>query len=98
MRKLIGNGRPDLFKADPGISDDEITLDYVIESMVIYGTPSQVAEQVLELRDMVGEFETLVYAGHDWADADLSRNSMSLMALEVMPKINAALGVDHAVS
>ena len=98
MRKLIGNGRPDLFKADPGISDEEITLDYVVDSMVIYGTPSQVAEQVLELREMVGEFETLVYAGHDWANVDLSKNSMSLMASEVMPKINAALGVDEAIS
>ena len=30
----------------------------------------------------------LLYAGHDWADVDLAKNSMKLMAEKVMPKIN----------
>lgn len=91
MRKLIGNGRPELFKADPTMADAEVTLDYVLESLVIYGTPASVSTQILELRNELGPFETLVYAGHDWVDAALARRSMTLMAEEVMPTVNAAL-------
>jgi len=40
----------------------------------------------------VGPFGTLMYTGHDWADIPLARRSMELMATEVMPKVNAALG------
>ena len=91
MRKLIGNGRPDLFKADKDMPDDDVTLDYVMDSLIIHGTPAQVAEQILALRKQVGAFETLVYAGHDWADVELSKHSMRLMANEVMPIVNREL-------
>ena len=92
MRKLIGNGRADLFKHDQSMADEEVTLEYVMESLVIYGTPASVTEQILELRETVGDFGTLVYAGHDWVDPALARRSMELMATEVMPAVNAALG------
>ena len=92
MRKLIGNGRPELFKTDRSQPDTAITLDFVLDSLVLCGTSEEVAAQVLELRERVGHFETLVYAGHDWADPVLARRSMVLMAEEVMPRVNAALG------
>jgi hypothetical protein len=34
----------------------------------------------------------LVYAGMDWADPALAKRSMQLMAEEVMPRVNAAIG------
>jgi hypothetical protein len=34
---------------------------------------------------------TLYYAGIDWADPQLGRRSMKLMAEEVMPRVNAAI-------
>jgi hypothetical protein len=37
----------------------------------------------------VGDFGTLLYAGHDWADVGLARRSMELMAEKVMPAVNA---------
>jgi alkanesulfonate monooxygenase SsuD/methylene tetrahydromethanopterin reductase-like flavin-dependent oxidoreductase (luciferase family) len=92
MRKLIGNGRPELFKTSREQADSEITLDFVLDSLVLCGTPESVTDQVLALRETVGDFGTLVYAGHDWADPALARTSMRLMAEEVMPRINAALG------
>ena len=92
MRKLIGNGRPELFKTDRNQPDADITLDYVLESLVLCGTPQEVADQILALRAEVGNFGTVVYAGHDWADPVLARRSMVLMAEEVMPHVNAALG------
>ncbi len=92
MRKLIGNGRPELFKTSRDQADASVTLDFVLDSLVICGTPQRVAEQILALREQVGHFGTLVYAGHDWADRALAERSMRLMAEEVMPRVNAALG------
>jgi alkanesulfonate monooxygenase SsuD/methylene tetrahydromethanopterin reductase-like flavin-dependent oxidoreductase (luciferase family) len=91
MTKLIGNGRPDLFKADREMPDSAITLDYVLDSLVICGTVDSVVEQLLAFRERIGDFGTLLYAGHDWADPVLARRSMELMATEVMPRVNAAL-------
>lgn len=92
MRKLIGNGRPDLFKSHAAMADGDVTHDFVMNSLVICGTPAQVTQRIVDLRGEVGEFGTLVYAGHDWADVALSRRSMELMAREVMPAVNRALG------
>lgn len=94
MRKLIGNGRPDLFKTRCDMPDSDITHRFVMDSMIIHGTPTQVVEQVMALREEVGPFGTLVYAGHDWADVALSRRSMELMANKVMPAVNDAIGED----
>lgn len=92
MRKLIGNGRPDLFKDRREMADADVTHEFVMKSLVVCGTPEQVTRQILDLRTRVGHFGTLVYAGHDWADVGLSRRSMELMAREVMPAVNRALG------
>ena len=69
-----------------------MTLDYALDNCVIAGTPDEVADQILALREAAGPFGTLVYAGKDWADPQLSRRSMELMAEEVMPAVNAAIG------
>ncbi|SRR5665213_197764 len=91
MTKLIKNGRPELFKADPALPDEAITLDYVLDSLVICGTVDAVVEQLLGFRATIGDFGTLLYAGHDWVDPGLARRSMELMATEVMPRVNAAI-------
>jgi alkanesulfonate monooxygenase SsuD/methylene tetrahydromethanopterin reductase-like flavin-dependent oxidoreductase (luciferase family) len=96
MTKLIGNGRPELFKGTKDMPDSDITLDYVMDSLVIAGTPASVADQLLAFRERVGDFGTLIYAGHDWADKKLGRRSMELMATEVMPRINRAIGAAAA--
>lgn len=91
MKKLIGNGRPELFKHDRAMPDEAITLDYVLDSLVICGTVNSVVDQLLAFRETVGDFGTLLYAGHDWVDPALGRRSMELMATEVMPRINDAI-------
>ena len=88
MKKLIGNGRPDLFKHDRDMADSDVTLDYVLDSLVICGTVDSVVEQIEAFKEVTGEFGTLVYAAHDWVDPELSKRSMELMANEVMPKLN----------
>ena len=59
---------------------------------MIWGTPDKVADEILKLREEVGDFGTLYYAGHDWQDKQLAQRSMVLLAEKVMPKVNAALG------
>ncbi|MGH6953687.1 MAG: LLM class flavin-dependent oxidoreductase, partial [Alphaproteobacteria bacterium] len=80
------------FKADPNMPDEAMTLDYVVDSLVIAGTVESVVDQILALRESVGHFGTLVYAGHDWIDPTLARRSMILMAEKVMPAVNRAIG------
>ena len=96
VTKLKKNGRSNLFKDDPDMSDDDVTLDYVLDRLVIWGTPDKVADEILAFREEVGPFGSLVYAGHDWADVALARRSKILMAEQVLPRVNAAIGAAKA--
>ncbi len=90
--KLTSNGRVDLFKTSRDQPDHEVTENNVFNTLVIYGTPSQVAEKLLAFREDVGDFGTLLYAGKDWVDPELGKRSMTLMAEKVMPEINRTIG------
>ncbi len=92
LTKLVKNGRANLFKEDQSMPDEAVTLDYVLDRLVIHGTPDKVADEILAFRESVGPFGTLLYAGHDWKDEALARQSMRLMAEKVMPAVNAAVG------
>lgn len=89
--KLKKNGRINLFKTYRDQPDDEVTLDFVCEKLIIWGTPDKVADDILALREEVGDFGTLLYAGKDWKDYELGRRSMILSAEKVLPLVNAAL-------
>jgi alkanesulfonate monooxygenase SsuD/methylene tetrahydromethanopterin reductase-like flavin-dependent oxidoreductase (luciferase family) len=91
MTKRRARGMLDTFKHDLAMPDSECTLPYVLDNLVIRGTPEQVAEQILQLRQTIGPFGTLLYVGHDWHDPALARRSMELMTTEVMPRVNRAL-------
>ena len=71
--------------------DAAVTLDYVIDKLVIWGSPQKVADELLAFREEIGDFGTLLYAGKDWLDRDLGRRSMVLMAEKVMPAVNTAI-------
>ncbi|MEI8055896.1 MAG: LLM class flavin-dependent oxidoreductase [Actinomycetes bacterium] len=96
LKKMRKIGRLELFKTHRDQPDDEITLDYVLDKLVLTGTADSVAEQVLSFRDEIGDFGELIYAGLDWVDEDLARRSMELMATEVMPKVNAVINEELA--
>lgn len=87
--KLVSNGRANLFKRDPNAPDSSVTVDSVLSDLVIWGTPDKVADELAAFQDEVGEFGTLLYAGHDWADKPLAIRSLELMAEKVMPAVNA---------
>ena len=95
LTKMKRAGRAELFKEDRGQSDDSVTLDAICDRLIIHGTPDEVADKLLAFRDEVGDFGTLLYAGHDWADREIARRSKVLMAERVMPLVNAALGAER---
>jgi len=87
--KLRKGGRIELFKDSRDMPDEAVTLDFICDRLVIWGSPNKVAEEILQFRDDVGAFGTLLYAGKDWLDYELGRRSMVLMAERVLPKVNA---------
>jgi alkanesulfonate monooxygenase SsuD/methylene tetrahydromethanopterin reductase-like flavin-dependent oxidoreductase (luciferase family) len=94
--KLEYAGRLNLFKEYESQPDEMLTLDYVMERLVIRGTVNKVVDQILALREVAGPFGELVYAGMDWVDPQLAKRSMQLMAEEVIPRVNAAIGESEA--
>lgn len=90
--KLIKAGRSDLIKRDRSAPDSSIDIEDVMDQLVFHGTPDKVAEQILAFREETGDFGVLTYAGHDWVDRNLARRSMVLMAEQVLPKVNEAIG------
>lgn len=91
LTKLIKHGRINLFKEYRDQPDEEVTLDAVCDRLIIWGTPDKVADDLMAFREETGDFGTLLYAGKDWADPDLARRSMVLLAETVKPKVNDAI-------
>ena len=89
--KLQRSGRLPAFKERPEQPDDEITLDFLVDRLVIRGSVQKVVDEILRLNEEVGGFGELVYAGMDHVDPLLARRSMELMATEVMPRVNAGV-------
>ncbi len=92
LTKLKVAGRAEAFKTARDQPDSAITPDGVMDKLVIWGSPKKVAEELLAFRDEIGDFGTLLYAGKDWLDRDLGRRSMVLLAEQVLPALNTAIG------
>ena len=91
--KLRGNmmraKRHVIFKRHESEDDSAVTLERLLDELVLWGTPAKVADEILALRETAGPFGEIVYAGMDWVDPRLARRSMELMATQVMPRINS---------
>lgn len=92
--KLKKHGRINLFKEHKDQPDDEVTLEHVCERLIIWGTPDKVTDDILAFREETSDFGTLLYAGKDWADPDLARRSMVLLAEKVKPAVNTAIAAE----
>jgi alkanesulfonate monooxygenase SsuD/methylene tetrahydromethanopterin reductase-like flavin-dependent oxidoreductase (luciferase family) len=78
-------------KGRPDMSDEEVTIDYCVDEMVIVGSPETVTRKLLEVTDKIGTFGTLLTAFHEWDDAALWKNSMELVAKKVVPALTSKL-------
>ncbi len=90
--KLKKGKRHGVFKPEQNFPDEDLSLDYIVENLVIAGDVNSVVDQILAFREITGDFGTLLYAGKDWEDKKLGKRSMELMAEKVMPAVNAAIG------
>src|ERR1700730_14939711 len=87
----LKKGRLERFTTRRDQPDSEVTLDGICNDLIIHGSPSKVADEILKFREQVGDFGTLLYAGKDWRDPKLAKRSMTLLAEKVLPKVNAAI-------
>jgi alkanesulfonate monooxygenase SsuD/methylene tetrahydromethanopterin reductase-like flavin-dependent oxidoreductase (luciferase family) len=94
--KLARGKKLGAFKRDAAMTDEQVTLDYIMDNVVIAGSPSKVADAIIALHEDTGGFGTLLYCGKNWTDAALGRRSMELMAEKVMPQVNRAIGSARA--
>ena len=81
-----------MWKRDEQQADSDCTLDYFMDDVIIAGDPEHVTRQLLELREQIGPFGTLVLTAHDWDDRDRWTHSLELFAREVVPAFNKAIG------
>jgi alkanesulfonate monooxygenase SsuD/methylene tetrahydromethanopterin reductase-like flavin-dependent oxidoreductase (luciferase family) len=87
---LRGLGRLVALKPDPAMADDEVTVEKIIQSRVIYGSAKSALDQLVALRDCAGPFGSLLATGVDWSGPNdaWERQSMRLLAEEVMPRFS----------
>ena len=79
------------FVVNPGDDPEALEYHHMRDNFVIHGSPATVAEKIMAFRDEVGPFGTILYAAHDWTDKARMKNSMRLMAEEVMPALNRSV-------
>ena len=91
FRKLKRSNRHGVFKHFRDETDENVTLDRILDDTVIAGSVDKVVDEILAFREATGDFGEIVYAGVDFADAALAKRSIELMATEVMPRVNAAI-------
>ena len=94
MRAKMKRGkRLYVFKSHKEQPDEEITHDYVMEHCVIHGGVSKVVDQILALREEIGDFGELVYAGMDWAEPALNKRFDAIDGRGGhAARVNAAIG------
>ena len=90
LQKLKKSNRLDVFKKNPDDIKEKINIDNLIDDLVIRGSVEEVSEKILELKENVGNFDTITYVGIDWQKPALAKKSMELMATKVMPILNKA--------
>jgi alkanesulfonate monooxygenase SsuD/methylene tetrahydromethanopterin reductase-like flavin-dependent oxidoreductase (luciferase family) len=89
MREVLSKvGLLSVLKSDPDMPDEKATVEAITEGCVIYGSPKTMLDRLVAFRETAGPFGTLLMTGLDWSgpNAAWERESMRLLAQEVMPK------------
>jgi alkanesulfonate monooxygenase SsuD/methylene tetrahydromethanopterin reductase-like flavin-dependent oxidoreductase (luciferase family) len=84
------------FKHDDAVPDDAVDLDYFIDHLFMVGSVETVTEKILAADEALGGFGTLVMTKYDFGSTPGPyRDSLALLANEVMPAVNRRLGAAH---
>jgi alkanesulfonate monooxygenase SsuD/methylene tetrahydromethanopterin reductase-like flavin-dependent oxidoreductase (luciferase family) len=77
-----------LFKSDPTMPDEDITIDWLMDNIWLVGSPDDVARRIRELHAQVGGFGTVLQLIYDWGEGEeCNRRNMGLLAKEVIPQL-----------
>jgi alkanesulfonate monooxygenase SsuD/methylene tetrahydromethanopterin reductase-like flavin-dependent oxidoreductase (luciferase family) len=81
-------GQLSIMKPRPEMSDEDATVEAIIDGCTLYGSPKTMLDKLVAFRDEVGPFGTLLMTGVDWLGPNEAweRQSMQLMAEAVMPQ------------
>jgi len=81
-----------VMKSDPKAPDDSISVEQLIDSMVVYGSPRTVLDKLVAFRERTGPFGGLLMTMIDGGGINRAREweSMTRLATEVMPKLREA--------
>lgn len=86
-------------KHDQAVPDSDVTVEYIAKHNWLIGTPDTVADKLERMYDDLGGFGTMVMLGTDYVDQpEAWRESMRLIAHEVMPKVRHLTPVKLAKS
>ena len=91
MKKLKKYNKLDILKKNPDDKKENLNPEKLLKDLVICGDSDSVAEKILDLRNEVGNFDTLTYVGIDWQNPILAKKSMELLGTKVIEKINKNL-------
>ena len=102
MKTIARSGSLDLFKRPAAPAESLGDAASMIEHGSWYvGTPDQVVDMILEHHEITGGFGTLLQLGYDYSDSGWREGwirSMTLLATEVMPRVNHRLAAARAVN
>ena len=77
-----------VFKHDPELPDDAVTLEYLAEHMWLVGSVDTVTRKLRDLYQEVGGFGTLLTLVYDhWQNQQGWEKSTRLLARDVMPQL-----------
>jgi len=93
-------GLTGVWKDDPTMSDDAITVEHIVDARAIVGSPDTVARRLRGLYEAVGGFGGLLTLCYDWegASGPRWRRSMELLAEKVMPQLADLTGDEAKLS
>lgn len=74
-------------KIDPGMPDEAVDVDYMMEHMWIVGDPQECADRLRRLHATVGGFGTLLAITQDSEDPAWDHRSLQLLIEEVGPRV-----------
>jgi alkanesulfonate monooxygenase SsuD/methylene tetrahydromethanopterin reductase-like flavin-dependent oxidoreductase (luciferase family) len=88
-RVLLAADYTTVAKPDLNMKDEDVTLESIIRSAVIWGSPKTVAAKINSLRERSGPFGTLLLAMTDGSGPNLEREQVTMrrLAEQVRPLI-----------
>ena len=72
---------------------EELTFDFVNERALLFGSPDDVVEKIVHLHLETGIEQVVFRCGWPGLAAEYTESSVRLLRDEVIPKVNARLGV-----